>query len=504
MKKLTCLLLALLLVIPVALAGCGTEETSAPESAPTTSTQTSGPANDSSAEETPDVSGIPSENTSDEPSEDSSAEPSEEPSSDTSADPNEQPDDPKEEDPMESIRDNPDYKNVALGKSYTHSSLHPNNGSASYPDEGGKSLTDGKLPAANGKYSDPAFAGFNSNTDYNVRGYATLTIDLGGLHLLDQFAIHYGSKQFLSVGISAPQFAWVYASNDGESWYKVGRTYHEDTDSVNCVASVLELDTPITARYVEFRTVAGGSTWIFVAEAEAFGVETDKEIPFPEVETLKVLFVGNSSTYYFSVPDKLLLLADSVGINLEVTYCCVGSAWLHMFADPSSATHGIPLRNHLKNTKFDYIVVQDNSNADYQDIKPAMDVLMPLFEENGGEVLLYMRYSSSTDSAQRPVSGKRHHDNYLRLSEEFDIAKVAPVADAFLIGYEKYPELVLHHTDNSHHSDMGAYLIACVMGITYFDIDLDDVTYTAGYDAETVKKLKEVARIACEQGYDFD
>ena len=305
------------------------------------------------------------------------------------------------------------------------------------------------------------------------------------------------------MGISAPQFAWVYASNDGENWYKVGKTTHVDTNEVSCVASTLELDTPVTARYVEFRTVAGASTWIFVAEAEAFGIETDKEIPFPEVETIKMLFVGNSSTYYFSVPDKLLLLAESAGINLEVTYCCVGSAWLHMFADPGSATHGIPLRNHLNNTKFDYIVVQDNSNADYDDIKNAMDVLMPLFKENGGKVLLYMRYSSSTDSAQRPISGKRHHDNYLRLAEEFDIDLVAPVADAFLIGYEKYPELVLHHTDNSHHSDLGAYLIACVMGITYFDIDLDKVTYTAGYDADTVKKIKEIARIACETGYNF-
>lgn len=516
MKKLTCLLLALVLVLPLALIGCGSDDTaSTAESTPATSTESSKATEDSSDAPSEDASEVISEEPSETPSEDVSEEPSEEPSetpseepsqdvSDETSDPGEDPDDPKEDEPVENIRDNPAYANVALNKTYTHSSLHPNNSGASYPDEGGKSLTDGKLPAADAKYSDATFAGFNSNTDYNVRGYATLTIDLGGLYLLDRFAIHYGSKAFLSVGISAPQFAWVYASNDGENWYKVGMTSHEDTDSTSCVASVLELDKPITARYVEFRTVAGGSTWIFVAEAEAFGIETDKELPFEEAETIKMLFVGNSSTYYFSVPDKLLLLAESAGINLEVTYCCVGSAWLHMFADPNSTTHGIPLRNHLNNTKFDYIVVQDNSNADYEDIKPAMDVLMPLFKENGGKVLLYMRYSSSTNPAQRPISGKRHHDNYLRLAEEFDIDKVAPVADAFLIGYKKYPELVLHHTDDSHHSDLGAYLIACVMGITYFDIDLDEVTYTAGFDADTVKKIKEIARIACEEGYDFN
>ena len=161
------------------------------------------------------------------------------------------------------------------------------------------------------------------------------------------------------------------------------------------------------------------------------------------------------------------------------------------------------MRQHLASQKFDHIVLQDNSNADYEDSKPAMDILVPLLRETGATLHLYKRYSSNSDPSKRLDSAYRHEVNYTKLSQTFDIPLVAPGADAFLICSEKYPELVIYHTDNSHHSDLGAYLLACVMAITYLDIDLDDVTYTAGYDATTVAKIKECARIACEQGYDY-
>ncbi len=497
MKKLLCLVLTVLLILPLSLYGCESDpvDTSSPASSASTPSSTESIPGTPSEEASEPVSDAPSEDPSDMPSEDISDE--------TSTNP-EQSEDPKEDDPVENIRDNPNYANIAKGKSYTISSLHPNNSSPAYPDEGNKSMTDGKLPATGGGFSDTAFMGFNKNTDYTIRGYSFVSVDLGGLYCLDEFVTHVGSKMFLSAGIAAPDYAWVYVSHDGKEWHRVGRTSHEDTDAVNCVASTLTLDTPVTARYVEFRFVSSISNWIFVAEVEAFGIPAEEEIPYDEKSVIDILFVGNSSTYYFNVPDKLLFLAESTGKTVEVTYCCVGSAYLYMFADPNSTTHGIPLRNYLSSKKYDYIVVQDNSGAEYDQIKSAMDVLMPLFRENGGEVLLYMRYSSNTDPAQRPISAYRHHVNYNRIAEDFDIDKVAPVADAFMIGYKKYPNINLHFTDNSHHSDAGAYLIACVMAITYFDIDLGDVTYTAGLDTETVKALKEVARIACETGYDYD
>ena len=79
----------------------------------------------------------------------------------------------------------------------------------------------------------------------------------------------------------------------------------------------------------------------------------------------------------------------------------------------------------------------------------------------------------------------------------------APVADAFLICNQKYPSINLYHTDNSHHSTVGAYLSACVMAMTFLDIDESDITYNANLEPDVAAKLRECARIACETGYDF-
>lgn len=411
----------------------------------------------------------------------------------------------EEERPMISIKGDPNYANVALNKSYTHTTLHPGNDNASYPDEGGISMTDGVIAAADGKYSDPAFMGFNKNhNDYTAKGYSAVTVDLGGLHYLDKFVAHVASKKHLSVGINAPEIVFIYVSHDGETWHRVGYTSHEDSETVASIPSTLELEYAVSARYVQYRFL-GDSNWIFVCEVEAFGIAAEEEIPFPgEEEIISFLFVGNSSTYYFNIPVKFMHLAASAGVTVEVDNSCVGSAYLSYFADAANERHGIPLREHLASKKYDYVVLQDNSGASYEDSKPAIDILLPLIQENGAEMLLYKRYSSNDDPAQRLDSAYRHEVNYSKLAETFGVDRVAPGADAFLICTEKYPEINLYHTDNSHHgAGEGAYLLACVMAIEFLDLDLDKCTYTAGLDEATVAKLKECAKIACETGYDY-
>lgn len=411
----------------------------------------------------------------------------------------------EEERPMISIKGDSNYANVALNKSYTHTTLHPGNDNASYPDEGGISMTDGVIAPADGKYSDPSFMGFNKNhNDYTAKGYSAVTVDLGGLHYLDKFVAHVASKKHLSVGINAPEIVFIYVSHDGETWHKVGYTSHEDSETVASIPSTLELEYAVSARYVQYRFL-GDSNWIFVCEVEAFGITAEEEIPFPgEDEIISFLFVGNSSTYYFNIPVKLMHLAASAGVEIEVDNSCVGSAYLSYFADATNERHGIPFREHLASKKYDYVVLQDNSGASYEDSKPAIDILLPLIKENGAEMLLYKRYSSNDDPAQRLDSAYRHEVNYSKLAETFGVDRVAPGADAFLICTEKYPEINLYHTDNSHHgAGEGAYLLACVMAIEFLDLDLDKCTYTAGLDEATVAKLKECAKIACAEGYDY-
>lgn len=401
------------------------------------------------------------------------------------------------------ITGDPSYANVALNKTYKVSDLHPKD-APSYPDEDGKGMTDGIRPSETAKYSDKAYMGFSkSSFDYDANGYSSITVDLGGIYYLDKFVASTASCAFESVGIDAPEFVWIYLSNDGKSWYRAGKTSHVNDPKKNTVETVLTLESAYTAQYVQYRFAAGAGSWIFVSEVEAYGIKADEAMPYPDqTPEKKILFVGNSTTYFFNIPDKLFLLCEAAGMSIKVEYCCGGGAYLSQYANASSDL-GKLFRNKLNADSYDYVVLQDNGNADNAESDPALDILVPLIRAKGAEVVLYKRYSSNSDPAQRLNSAYRHEVNYSLLAKTFSIEKVAPGADAYLICTEKYPEINLYHTDDSHHNHAGAYLMACVFAITYLDLDVTDNSYLAGLDEATAKALKECAKLACEQGYDY-
>ncbi|MBS1333871.1 MAG: hypothetical protein HP049_05340, partial [Clostridiales bacterium] len=85
--------------------------------------------------------------------------------------------------------------------------------------------------------------------------------------------------------------------------------------------------------------------------------------PEPETdETLKFLFVGNSMTYFNGTPLKFKALCRAAGIDVSVTYCTFGSAYLSEFADETHE-RGRALRRALNDKAFDYVVLQDAGGA---------------------------------------------------------------------------------------------------------------------------------------------
>ncbi|MBR5286309.1 MAG: hypothetical protein IKU30_05360, partial [Clostridia bacterium] len=80
----------------------------------------------------------------------------------------------------------------------------------------------------------------------------------------------------------------------------------------------------------------------------------------------KFLFVGNSATYFNGTPIKFKGLAQSAGVDVDVTYCTYGSSYLHQYAN-ASHEYGIGLRKVLNSEQFDYVVLQDAGGAEYED-----------------------------------------------------------------------------------------------------------------------------------------
>ncbi len=223
----------------------------------------------------------------------------------------------------------------------------------------------------------------------------------------------------------------------------------------------------------------------------------------PSANSKSFLFVGNSCTYFNSNPLKFKAIAAAAGHEIEVYYCTVGSAYLVNFADENHETCGVQFREDIAARKYDYVVLQDHSDADFKQSKKGADVLMPFIKENGATPVLYARYASTSGIDAREAKSYEHYRNYAQLAREYGIDMVAPGCDAMMICARKYPEIEMFAQDRSHHSVEASYMIACCYAMTYLGIDVRGNSYTAGLPAATVAKLQECAYLACTQGYAY-
>ncbi len=205
-----------------------------------------------------------------------------------------------------SIRDNatdfvpdlPEEKvNLALNKTYEKSPLFRQSNITwdwdetfpeAYPDEGGKTLTDGNICTSN-DLNDIAWVGFNAKTPAVAEvGYNYIRVDLGEVYGLTQLDLHVGSNG-LGYGIVAPDAVEFFVSEDGETYTSVGSA--NGTNS-GAASELLSVECEVNARYVEARITS--ASWAFVSEIFAYGGEAfaDEE-PTPDPDPDPVVKKGD-------------------------------------------------------------------------------------------------------------------------------------------------------------------------------------------------------------------
>ncbi len=174
-------------------------------------------------------------------------------------------------------------KNFAEGASYTTSQLYQQGGAdvewgwddnapIAYPDEDGKSLTDGVLASNDADYTDAAWAGFHVKApDYVENGYSWITVDLGEVKSISNVSMNAGTSKnanLATVGIAAPHTVEYFVSNDGETWTSIGAVVPADGPEGTEDISV-ELAEAVDAQYVQARFTSEG--WMFISEIEVEG-----------------------------------------------------------------------------------------------------------------------------------------------------------------------------------------------------------------------------------------
>ena len=177
-------------------------------------------------------------------------------------------------------------------------------------------------------------------------------------------------------------------------------------------------------------------------------------------KTEKVLFVGNSFTFYFNLPLVVESMADEKGVGLDVYQSTAGGASLK---DHWIGKRKLSTKSKIQNGNFGKIILQDYSTNPVNKTAESLDYFkrfINLAKSVDAKVYIYGTWPVPTmqGKAYDGIDPIQHALKPL-LS---DNVTLVPIGTAFRLFQAEYPEISLYTSDNKHPSPIGTYLAACV------------------------------------------
>lgn len=176
---------------------------------------------------------------------------------------------------------------------------------------------------------------------------------------------------------------------------------------------------------------------------------------------LRVLFIGNSLTFYNDLPARTREIAAQDGALrvMETDAVVKGGASLQ------SHWNGVTARTRITAERWDYVVLQEGTTLYYDQPDSLVEVVRSfdhLVREAGARTVFYLTW---------PLQGTVPQDSFTRvvarMQDELHIL-VAPVGAAWQDALAANPSLQLYLPDGNHPSPVGTYLGACTMFATMF------------------------------------
>lgn len=226
--------------------------------------------------------------------------------------------------------------------------------------------------------------------------------------------------------------------------------------------------------------------------------------------SLKVLFLGNSHTFFNDLPQLTYELALSNGDTI-----------VFESSTPSGCTFGHPENGHLYNSAslalidsldWDYVILQEHSLFAVIDYyretfmypgARSLDSLIKLNNEctetivqliwgkkNGGEHCIGSNCTIDFDDFAHMQDSLTME--YLRLADSLSFT-VAPAGEAWKHVIQNSDAIELFYQDESHPSLAGSYLNACVYYAVIFQKSPVGLTFTAGLESSTALLLQQAA-----------
>ena len=215
----------------------------------------------------------------------------------------------------------------------------------------------------------------------------------------------------------------------------------------------------------------------------------------------KVLFIGNSFTYYSEMPEIFASVAESAGKSVKVEYVTQGSWNLTKFADADDE-YGGKVDEKL-NIYGDYtaVVLQEQSTRPLNNyslfLKAAGDLKSKIDSTQiSCGVYLYSTWGYEEEAEKRNLTIPQMEEKIRAAYEKVAAAvgaEVSPAGKAFSAVFTAYPDINLYHSDGKHPSYAGAYLAAFVHVAAVLKTDPRAADFNGELDGQTAEILRAEA-----------
>ncbi|HTX79087.1 MAG TPA: DUF4886 domain-containing protein [Longilinea sp.] len=211
----------------------------------------------------------------------------------------------------------------------------------------------------------------------------------------------------------------------------------------------------------------------------------------------RVLFIGNSYTSVNDLPATFTALAKSGGHAVQTNAADEGGWTLDDHVKASETA------NLLSLGRWDYVVLQEQSQFPSvepyrtQIMYPAARSLVQQVRATGAQPIFFLTWAHRDGWPEEGLTTyeamqARIDAGYLGIAGELDVP-VAPVGPAWQAAMQRDPQLALWQSDNSHPTQQGTYLAACVFYAAIFRQSPVGLSYTAGLPADTAGELQSIA-----------
>ncbi len=175
-----------------------------------------------------------------------------------------------------------------------------------------------------------------------------------------------------------------------------------------------------------------------------------------DAQRLKILFIGNSMTFFWAIPESLEAMLETGTDNLRIDAhrSLYGGKSLEYHYNKTNAV------DMIKNGGYDLVVLQEGTLQclnDHDLVLEYGEKFNKIIRESGAITLFYpsLLPQKYTDADRRKVM-----QLFVELSKK-TAAKLIPACETIRLCYAERPEIIWHNADRDHMGMHGGYAVAC-------------------------------------------